>query len=624
MGDTTHFEWDSMNDLTRIVDAAGGVTSFAYDDDGDVESTTDANGHTTSATWNSRNQLSEDTDALGHSDSYGYDGNGDLTQWTDRKGQVTTYAYDALNRMTLTGFGTTGSPPNQSYQSSISYKYDAGNRLVETSDSSGETTKRTWDGLNELVDEEGTTGAIAYEYDGGGRRISAAVSGQSPVSYTYDNANRLTGVTREGGPGATLGYYNNNQLHSVVLPDGIEELYAYDSASQLTAISYMAGGSALGELAYAYDAEGRRTAIWGSFARLNLPAAVSATEYNADNQLVGWGTRALSYDANGNLSSEGANSYTWNARDQLTGLSNSEGSASFSYDVFGRRTGTTIGGTTTNYLYDGQNVVEDLVNGTPKVSYLLGRGLDSRFARTESGATQSFLTDALGSTIALADASQSISTTYTYEPFGRATLGGSASPNKDQYTGRENDGTGLQFNRARYYSPETGRFISEDPARGLSLGTNTYSYGADNPMRYRDPMGLCAIDIACGLQHEVENDATDVWHTVEDVGEEGWSIIKKATPIGCFFPPPSQRKDPGERDGEPLPLCVIEKAIKDYVGCREGAAQGSIRGGAIGAAAGPEGVVDGIAGGAIAGCVAGGLGTGASPVNPLNPSEGGP
>ncbi|MGE5894357.1 MAG: RHS repeat-associated core domain-containing protein [bacterium] len=54
-------------------------------------------------------------------------------------------------------------------------------------------------------------------------------------------------------------------------------------------------------------------------------------------------------------------------------------------------------------------------------------------------------------------------TQYTYDPFGNVTISGEASDNPFQYTGRENDGTGLYYYRARYYSPDMQRFISEDP-----------------------------------------------------------------------------------------------------------------------------------------------------------------
>jgi RHS repeat-associated protein len=79
------------------------------------------------------------------------------------------------------------------------------------------------------------------------------------------------------------------------------------------------------------------------------------------------------------------------------------------------------------------------------------------------GTVRYYQTDALGSVIALTDDSGNVRTTYAYDPFGNVTISGEASDNTFQYTGRENDGKGLYFYRARYYSPELQRFISEDP-----------------------------------------------------------------------------------------------------------------------------------------------------------------
>jgi hypothetical protein len=64
-----------------------------------------------------------------------------------------------------------------------------------------------------------------------------------------------------------------------------------------------------------------------------------------------------------------------------------------------------------------------------------------------------FVTDALGSTIGLTDSTGAFLTTYTYDPFGNTTLFGTATSSSYQYTGRENDTTGLFFYRARYYNP---------------------------------------------------------------------------------------------------------------------------------------------------------------------------
>ena len=153
-----------------------------------------------------------------------------------------------------------------------------------------------------------------------------------------------------------------------------------------------------------------------------------------------------------------------------------------------RRATKNIVGTSTTFLYDGANTVQEVIGGTNTANSLSG-GIDEVFQRTDSAGARSFLTDTLGSTLALADSSGTLQTQYTFEPFGNTTVSGSATTNSFAYTGRELDGTGLDFFRARYYGPTLQRFISEDPG-GLFGGTNFYRYADDNPSSYTDPFGL--------------------------------------------------------------------------------------------------------------------------------------
>jgi len=122
----------------------------------------------------------------------------------------------------------------------------------------------------------------------------------------------------------------------------------------------------------------------------------------------------------------------------------------------------------------------------------------------------------LGSTLALSNAAGAVAISYAYEAFGKTTITGT-SFNPFQYTGRENDGTGLYYYRARYYSPMHQRFTSEDPlysplmaskpmplcARQLQGTTDLYVYTINSPVRYADPLGLdpqpttCKLDEAC-------------------------------------------------------------------------------------------------------------------------------
>ena len=215
---------------------------------------------------------------------------------------------------------------------------------------------------------------------------------------------------------------------------------------------------------------------------------LSSATYDAANELTQWDGTNLAYDDNGSLTADGANNYTWNARNQLTRVKDAGTGttlANFQYDAFGRRTENAAGD---GMLYDGVNAVQELSGTTPVVNRLTG-GVDEFFGRTDSGGTTFPLTDALGSTIALADSSGAIQTQYGYEPFGATTPTGATSSNWYQFTGRANDGTGLYYYRARYYSPRFQRFISEDPM-GFGAGdSNLYSYARESPTNFTDPGG---------------------------------------------------------------------------------------------------------------------------------------
>ncbi|MBX3302489.1 MAG: RHS repeat-associated core domain-containing protein [Nitrospira sp.] len=152
--------------------------------------------------------------------------------------------------------------------------------------------------------------------------------------------------------------------------------------------------------------------------------------------------------------------------------------------------GKTVQGVTTNFVYDGLNPVQEKNGATVTANLLTGLGIDQLFTRTDSAGMRKFFTDALGSTVALADTAGTVQTSYTYEPFGGTTQSGSASTNSYKYTEREDDGTGLYYYRARYYSPRLQRFISEDPIGFRGRNINLYGYVSNNPINRIDPLGL--------------------------------------------------------------------------------------------------------------------------------------
>ena len=287
-----------------------------------------------------------------------------------------------------------------------------------------------------------------------------------------------------------FGYDNANRRTSVTFPNGIVATSAYN-ARDLTGITFTLGATTLGTLTYTTDADGRRTQVGGTWARVTLPAAITTTTYNANNQQTKVGTKTLTYDLNGNLTKDGNGNitYTWDARNRLTATSASN--ATFQYDPLGRRTKKVLSGTTTRFHFDGVNPVQELDNAGNIVANLLtGLEIDEVFTRTASSTTRTLLPDALHSTLAMADNAGAVQTTYTYEPFGTSAISGQTNTNSYQYTGRENDATGLDYYRARYYSPSHQRFISEDPIGFAGGDTNLYAYVRNNPNGLIDPTGL--------------------------------------------------------------------------------------------------------------------------------------
>ena len=125
--------------------------------------------------------------------------------------------------------------------------------------------------------------------------------------------------------------------------------------------------------------------------------------------------------------------------------------------------------------------------------YSQGTNIDEPLAMLRSAATNYYEADALGSITSLSNAAGALAQTYTFDSFGKQIASSGSLTNPFQYTSREFDNeANLYFYRARYYDPNAGRFLREDPI-GWQGGANFYAYAGNNPVLWIDPYGLAPL-----------------------------------------------------------------------------------------------------------------------------------
>ena len=177
----------------------------------------------------------------------------------------------------------------------------------------------------------------------------------------------------------------------------------------------------------------------------------------------------------------------------------------YAYDALGRRIEKNINGNIKRYVYDNKDILLEFnKDNLFQKFYLHSLGIDDPLAVFDDNTEQMhyYHKDGLGNITSLTDESGNEKEKYVYDAFGKRTiydeadrvLASSALENPYSFTGREyDDETSLQYHRARYYNPETGIWISEDPIEFNSGEENLYRYALNNPINYFDPDGDFSI-----------------------------------------------------------------------------------------------------------------------------------
>jgi len=140
---------------------------------------------------------------------------------------------------------------------------------------------------------------------------------EPPVTYGYDANSQLSQVTLS----ATLTHDALGRRTQLQRSNGVTTTYNYDPTSRLLGITHAKGSTTLEQLGQGFDQADNKTQVTQLIQSATaLPPAVTPA-YNALNQQTQFASTTLGYDFNGNLTSDGTTSYTWDAHDRLIRIS---------------------------------------------------------------------------------------------------------------------------------------------------------------------------------------------------------------------------------------------------------------------------------------------------------------
>lgn len=547
-GNVTLYRFDALNRLSEIEYADGEVKSYEYDEDDRLESWVDQNGSQCGQIFDGlgrlvRRDVTRGVGVFGTTfEEFGYDGVGRVTRVQSDNGfspavMVCLFAYDSHSNRTLddqdglavvSGYDGVGNRTSFSYPESFlgagrrefEAEFDALNRACAIRDVvAGPITNYHYKGPSRVErrtygPESSPFSQVDFAYDDVPRVIEMAHSASGAVfagvQYGYDREHNRTFEKYMTGanPGRV---FRLDSIYRVVREDTGVSALATVSAGQDIDAEVFEGSS---KQSWSYDGVGNRVKSreTGWFAALSPGGSNSSTVQSTyvsnevnEYRVVERGDqrRKLRYDRNGNLVWDGRREMSYDYRNRLVEVREGGTSAliaRYAYDPDGRRGLKEIPGGGTRYLHDDQQCVSEWDSaGQLQRQYVWGQGVDELLEiRAPAGAFYAH-ESAIGSVLAVTDASGSVVESYSYDAFGRTVAVGASDLNEYRHhTVRLDPESGLYYMRARYYDPALGRFLQRDPLGSwedpLGLG-NGYTFAGNGPAVWRDPGGTSPFSI---------------------------------------------------------------------------------------------------------------------------------
>jgi RHS repeat-associated protein len=552
-GASRAFSYNAYGKVTAERDELGRITRFEYAEDLHLVSRR-INPDGTQLRYrydNAQLLLTEVENESGEKYQLDYTPNGLIRQETGFDGRRTAYAYD-LNGQLLekTEFGDDGSQRVTGYQRNcagrllvktlpdgvkVEYRYDSLGRLVSVDDGHDHPLEFAYDQQDRLITEHQGWGTLRYGYDICGRLNHLRLPDNSKLDYHHARGGALTAIDLNGTRLSSHTFLAGREQHrqqGLLLSD-----YQYDDQGRLKAHTVRQHRQPLYRRDYAYSANGNLDAIADTrhgqrsyqydpldrlirvrHSRDHQPESFAHDPAGnllmqdrpgpskvLGNRLLMQGDRHYDYDAFGNLIRERRGTaqklvteYRYDCQHRLVGVTLPNGSqATYRYDAFSRRISKTVDGKTTEFFWQGDNLVAESSREHYR-SYVYEPGSFRPLAMLDGkGPHQAcpfyYQLDHLGTPLELTDYSGDIIWAAQYTAYGRLSrLNRDTHQILDQplrFQGQYFDAeTGLHYNRHRYYNPEIGRYLTQDPVK-LAGGLNGYRYGL-NPTGWVDPLGL--------------------------------------------------------------------------------------------------------------------------------------